>query len=99
MKSLIFLIAQIFASSAYADNLSCKNMDAAFPDDTLEFYQEGATTYAYYFDGDSNFDLPCETTALDGYHCEDGSLSVSMDESGFTTVERSDGSEIEFNCF
>ncbi len=95
--SLIFSLA--LTMNANAANISCQNVDDSFEEDTLEFVQEGKTTYAYYFDNDSYYSIPCETTALDGYICEDANVTVRMYESGEAYVDYAGEASVEFNCF
>ncbi len=99
MRLLVVLLGLVFVANAGAANISCKNVDEYFEEDTLEFVQEGATTYAYYFDDDSYYSVPCETTALDGYVCEDDDFTIKMYESGETYVDYYGELSIEFSCF
>lgn len=93
---ILFLAFPLFSQAA---NLSCKNTGEVFTEDTLEFYDEGSQTYAYYFNNDSYESIPCEVTPRDGYFCQNGNYTVMMDEDGYASVWSRNDPEIEFNCY
>jgi hypothetical protein len=99
MKTIISTFLLFFSLQSMADSLVCVNIDSQFEEDTLEFVGFGQETTAYYFDNDSNYSIACETTALDGYLCEDGNFSIQMSEGGYATVSNGLDPAVEFQCY
>lgn len=99
MKTLLLSSFFLLSPLAMAGNLTCNNIDSYYEEDSLEFVGHGQETTAYYFDNDSYYSIPCKTTALDGYICEDGSFLVRMSEEGYATVSNGVDPEVEFQCF
>ncbi len=93
------LLALLILGQAHAANLSCSNTDDYWQEDSLEFIQEGSETSAYYFDNDSYYTIPCESTARDGYLCNGSGFTVRFYESGEAIVESSLREEVDFYCY
>ncbi|MCF8060658.1 MAG: hypothetical protein K9K67_15250 [Bacteriovoracaceae bacterium] len=98
MKFIISLLSLILMNSAFSANITCTNTDDYWEEDTLEFNQEGNTTYAYYFDNDSTYSIPCQATALDGLICEENGLRVRLYESGEAVVDSGSEEVVNFSC-
>lgn len=98
MKFLILVFLTLASFELWADDMSCTNVDDYWKDDTLEFVKLGQTTYAYYYNNDSHYSIPCQTTMDDGLRCEEGKIEVRWYESGETIVSNGTDSPVEFDC-
>ena len=98
MKLLGFLLSMLFVLNAQASDIYCENVDEEFPDDTLEFVLQGDTTYAYYWDNDSEHSVECEASAFGGFVCEDSYFTIRLYDSGDAIVEYYGEMTVDFNC-